>query len=485
MFASVPSDEGAKVADIPFEIENGATGTDEEQGKEHVKEQASKQNDVPGMRGVRFASAFMVIFWICCIVLASVHLDLGVKCSVSDNIVMTSPLLEECVRQTAVFRITAVVAILLSVQAVLCIFFVNAANVGLWDDWWLVVKFPLFALGSFGLLFPKEPLTFFSDAGFAWVARFGAFAFIIFQSLVFLDWAYQFNESFVSKALEKSGGSTVAASLQRTADGLTANATKTNIRLICLLVFAAANLSVFFIVMGLLYKSYGSAECKDNVTVITISLISVVVATLCQIFNTSGSGSVTTSGVLSLYVAYTTYSGVTLNPDIACNPSLANDYGLGPMVLGLIMSFLSVIYITFIAARKIATLIATGPLPLTGLLGVIVGYKSSADYGYMGKLDFDNTNMKIMVVNLSFVYLLVTFYVSMVMTSWGTFTGFESIGGSTNGLAEIASSVSASSVSMYMNAFGGWVAVALYILGLCIPKWSDCLPASIWNLRMK
>lgn len=371
---------------------------------------------------------------------------------------------------------------------ILCIFFVSSKSASLWDDYWLLVKLPVVALACFGLLFPKKPLPFFDDEGFAWVARIGGFLFICFQSIVFLDWAYQFNEGCVQRALTVTAGAGVAAVVQKSTDVLTFTQAKTNFRLIFLLVFAVANLSVFFTVTGLLYKHFGAEECKDNVTIITISLIAVIAATLCQLFNSAGHGSVTTSGILSLYVAYTTYTAVALNPDPQCNPTLAanSQYGLGPMVLGLILSFLSVMYITFVAARKVATIMSSGTLPFMGLLGVVAGYQSSSDYGTTGtKLDFEHTNIKVMTINLSFVFLLVTFYISMVLTSWGSLVGFESIGGATSALSKVATSIPASSVSMYMNACAGWVSISLYIIALCIPKWTDCFPTSIWNLRMK
>ena len=308
--------------------------------------------------------------------------------------------------------------------------------------------------------------------------------------MVFLDWAYTFNESMVQKALAATGGGTIAAVGQRTVDAVTASEVKSNNRLICLLVFAAANLSVFFTCIGLLFKHYGHEGCPDNTFIITCSLVLVVVATLLQLFNSAGHGSITTSGVLSLYVAYTTYSAVSLNPTEACNASLANSadvYGVGPMVLGLILSFLSILYITLVAARKIATMMSAGPLPLVGLVSIVAGYKSSAEYGISGtKLDFNTVGVKVLVINLSVVFLLVTFYISMVMTNWGTIvSGFDSIGAATGGAAKLASSVTAGGMSMYMNAVGGWVATALYIVGLLIPRWADCCPTSIWDLRLQ
>jgi len=477
--------ENGKATDpsaIPFELDN-----DDKNGQavEPEKQQV-------GMRGVRFATILMILFWTCCIILRNVvkAIDLtSVKCGVENKYALDPAVLMDCVRHTAIFRMAAVLVLLLVTQALLSLFFVNKDSTALWDDWWLLVKYPFVVLSSFGLLFPSE-LTFFNDATFAWIARFGAFGFICFQSIVFLDWAYTFNASMLQKALAATGGGGVAAAGQRVADQLTFSQVKSNMRLVCLLGFALASLSGFFVCISLLYKHYGHEGCPDNVFIITVSLVLVVGATLLQLGNGAGHGSVTTSAILSLYVAYTTYSAVSLNPAAACNASLANagdSYGVGPMVLGLILSFLSILYITLVAARKIATMMSSGPLPLTGLLGIVAGYTSSAEYGVTGtNLDFNTAGVKVLVLNLNFVFLLVTFYISMVMTNWGTIVaGFESVGSATDAAAEIASSVAAGSASMYMNAVGGWVACILYIIALIIPRWGDCCPTSIWNMKMQ
>jgi len=483
---------------LPSQLENGkAAVTDPsavpfELEKDDNNGQAVEPEKQVGMRGVRFATILMIIYWTCCIILRNAvkSIDLtSVKCGVEDKYALDPDVLKDCVRHTAIFRMAAVLALLLVAQALLSLFFVNKDSTALWDDWWLLVKYPFVVLSTFGLLFPAQ-LTFFDDATFAWIARFGAFGFICFQSIVFLDWAYTFNTSMLQKALAASGGGSMAAAGQRAADALTFSQVKSNMRLLCLLGFALVSLSGFFVCIGLLYKHYGHEGCPDNVFIITCSLVLVVAATLIQLGNSAGHGSVTTSAILSIYVAYTTYSAVALNPAAACNVSLSDagdSYGMGPMVLGLLLSFLSILYITLIAARKIATMMSSGPLPLIGLLGIVAGYKSSAEYGTTGtKLDFNTAGVKVMIVNLNFVFLLVTFYIAMVMTNWGTIvSGFESVGSATAAAAELASSVAAGSVSMYMNAVGGWVATILYIIALIIPRWADCCPTSIWNMKMK
>jgi len=144
---SLPSQlENGKVADpsaVPFELE------DQENGNEHepVKE--------VGMRGVRFATFLMLLFWTCCIILRNVvtAIDLtSVKCGVEDKYALDPDVLKDCVRHTAIFRMAAVLVTLLVVQALLSLLFVNKDSTALWDDWWLLAKYPFVVLRSVDIL---------------------------------------------------------------------------------------------------------------------------------------------------------------------------------------------------------------------------------------------------------------------------------------------------------------------------------------------
>ena len=485
MISNTVKDVGVTKSEVelPFQGDNH----DE---SEQISETEAGASEFEGMRGLRFCSALMIIFWVVgvCIKHTKEALRLTVvECGV-ESADITGVVYDECVRQTAIFRAATVVLMILALQLTFCLFGTPSY---FWDHWWLLLKFPFFCLATFMLLYRDESYAagFFDDRVFAWIARFGAFAFIILQAVVFLDWAYQFNESMLQKALDASGGARTAKSMQRTFDGVVGTTGKTSIRLVLLLIFAVINLAGFGIAIGFLYDSYGGEACTENKLVLSVSVVLVAIAAVTQLGSSSGKGSITTTGVMALYIAYTSYCAVSLNPNPDCNVDLksaGDKFGLGPVVMGLIFSFLSVAYITYFAACKIATIIAAGPVPFTGLIGVIVGYKSSADYGKIGnKVDFEASNLRVLILNLNVIFIFVTCYIAMVMTNWGSIVGFQSVGSATDGLAELASSVGNASVSMYLNAIAGWIAAILYILALCIPSWSDCLPSSVWDLKFK
>ena len=140
-------------------------------------------------------------------------------------------------------------------------------------------------------------------------------------------------------------------------EGSEISAAMGNVHLFNLIIFSLFNSSTFLTSMGVLYFYYGGNSCPDNVSIITVSLVLMLAVAVIQL---SGSnGSIVTTSVLALYVAYLTYVAVSLNPSASCNANLASTgnnfiYGLGPSILGIICSFLSILWISQITSRRIA-----------------------------------------------------------------------------------------------------------------------------------
>ena len=282
-----------------------------------------------GFRGTRFSSLFTILFWGICIIFRNVDSAIEyttVKCAMAEDslFVNNSSIVDECRRHTAIYRCAVVAIAILLMQFLACLLI---SSVDTYDRFWFVLKYPAFFLLSFALLYSEGVGALWDDATFAWIARFAAFVFIIFQSAVFLDWAYQFNQSFVSRAAAATGGSAVASSMQRTFNGVTAGGAgggvqKKTFHLACLLGFALVNYSTFIVALVLLFENFASATCPDNVAILTISSLCMAAAVVVQMF-LSSHGSVTTTSVLGLYVAYLSYTAVALNPSVQCNGSIA------------------------------------------------------------------------------------------------------------------------------------------------------------------
>lgn len=173
-------------------------------------------------------------------------------------------------------------------------------------------------------------------------------------------------------------------------------------------------------------------------------------------------------------MAYLTYVAVSLNPDAHCNPTLSTRslYGVGPRVVGLALSLTSILWVAVITSRRMASLMGSGGILSGGVVSVIAGSHSGA--GKSDTKDELKKNLRTTVMNINAVYILICFYVAMTLSNWGTLSlrGDE------------ASSSSGGHVSMWMQASGAWVVVALYVVGLLLPTF-QILPRSIWDLQPK
>lgn len=425
-----------------------------------------EQGDLPeiGLRGTRGTIGLMLIFWI----LSAIFRNVGqVSNFAKSYVICEGDMGKDCERNSVIYRSAIAVLIVLVVQAIL-----SLCSTGYFDKYWLI-KYLLTILIAFALLYPKD--IGFDNDSFAWVARVFAFVFICLQALVFLDFAYNFNEKIVSKAMSGGAVGTAATRTFENTVGSDVAKARKSCNLLLLLIFSSLSLGVLITTMALLYKYYGGSECEENVSVITISFVGALVCCLVQLF-ISSNGSILTSAIVGLYVSYLTFCSVSLNPKQECNSSLANsagEYGVGPMVIGLILSFLSIFFVAAFTSRSIVKFLATD-LPLKNLLSVVLfGTNSGVSYSITGTvLDFEE-KLRSILLWFTVVFTCMTFYIAMVMTNWGTAVSNN----------ELVSSVAAGNVSMFMNAAGAWVCLAFYLLALLVPRWKDCCPSSVWDLK--
>lgn len=167
---------------------------------------------------------------------------------------------------------------------------------------------------------------------------------------------------------------------------------------------------------------------------------------------------------------------MALNPSAECNPTITNNklYGVGPKIIGLVLSFLAILYTSVLVTRRMSSIMAAGGSTSSGFMSVASGSHSGrSQEGTEGQLA---KSLRTTVFNLNFIFVLLSFYISMTLTNWGTLpergVGVEN--GSTN----------AGHVSMWMQACGAWIAIALYVLGLVLPTFKF-FPTSIWDLKPK
>lgn len=170
-------------------------------------------------------------------------------------------------------------------------------------------------------------------------------------------------------------------------------------------------------------------------------------------------------------MAYLTYVSVSLNPDEDCNPSIGNQnlYGIGQLIIGIVVCFISILWVSVITSRRIAWLLGNNSYKSVGVLSVIQGQHSGTKN--RSTSDQLEKHTRVTVLNLSLVCVLICFYISMILTNWGTVTKDSEADRPTSG-----------TTSMWMQAIGAWTAVGLYTLGLILPTFK-LLPDNIWELK--
>jgi hypothetical protein len=181
--------------------------------------------------------------------------------------------------------VCAVAILVVVIQAIF-----SACSIDAYDSYWIIKLLVIIGASAAMIL---TDASFFDDKGFIWVARIAAFIFIIFQQSILLDFAYTWNKSWADR--------------EGTCGCLTSFIIKSTDCYVCfssvwkllLLVFSAVYIVAFAATMGVLYHYYGGSGCGDNVTIITVSLVTTLVALGIQL---SGQhGSIIASGIVALY----------------------------------------------------------------------------------------------------------------------------------------------------------------------------------------
>lgn len=160
----------------------------------------------------------------------------------------------------------------------------------IYDDYWLIKFALLFGSTAAFLLLDAD---LFSDEGFVWIARICSFAFIILQASILLDFAYYWNQSWLDKSGVFGGAKAFVVESTDCYQGCK------SIWLLGLMIMSLIYVAIFVVTMGLLYHFYGGNGCGDNTGIITVSLVSVLVAIGVQLL--SEGGSIIASGVVAIY----------------------------------------------------------------------------------------------------------------------------------------------------------------------------------------
>mmetsp|Transcript_5057 Transcript_5057/g.14654 ORF Transcript_5057/g.14654 Transcript_5057/m.14654 type:complete len:464 (-) Transcript_5057:151-1542(-) len=370
---------------------------------------------------------------------------------VAANADATTDVLEECAGNAGVYRPTALSTLFFAANAV-ATNIVPTLNREAWP-----AKYSLFGISLLvSLAISSDPL--FSSF-YLWVARLGAGIFVVLQQVILIDVAYNWNDDWVEKANESdrlsfgSGSGWLHAIVG-----------------VCLALYTTCVVTI-----GFLYRDYTGVEgCSGNTWVITLTLLGIVGVTALQLLATA-EGSLLTSGVISLYAVYLAFSIVSKNPSGDCNPRLGTNDVWG-ITIGLLLTTVSLVWTGWswsaeprlVNSESLQSARAVTPSARTELppeldldvplvdgeeeatSGTVTTQRESSSLGHLWKLNV--------------VLALVSCYVAMILTGWGTL--HTQMDEETHN----AANPTVGKVNMAILGVSQWLALGLYAWTLVAPQ---------------
>tara|TARA_B100000683_G_scaffold8662_1_gene9427 strand:- start:16 stop:870 length:855 start_codon:yes stop_codon:yes gene_type:complete len=183
------------------------------------------------------------------------------------------------------------------------------------------------------------PNPVFGLEGYVWVARFGGFIFVILQQILLIDLAYWANDSLVAIAEEDVDLWCGYPS-----------------PLVALLVGALILYVAAIVGIALLFTYFSSpavhGDCPAPDTILSITLILVVSATLSQLF-VSKDANLLTSSVVAVYLVYLASSAVAANPVERCNAFHRKGDDWVSVFVGLFVTLIALAYSVYSASASV------------------------------------------------------------------------------------------------------------------------------------
>ncbi|XP_044594954.1 serine incorporator 1 isoform X5 [Cotesia glomerata] len=356
---------------------------------------------------------------------------------------------ESAVGYLAVYRICFIVSLFFFLMSVMMIGVKSSKDhrAPIQNGFW-AIKFLLVIGGVIGAFFIPE-----GSFGPVWMyfGMIGGFFFIIIQLILIIDFAHSWAEAWVSNYEETESKCWYAALLSATFFNY------------CLAIGGVALLYIYFTL---------PSDCSLNKFFISFNLILCVIVSAISILPSvqefQPHSGLLQASVVSLYVVYLTWSGVSNSPDHECNPGLlgiiaSNDIRKQNQaafdkesVIGLIIWFSCVLYSSLRTASK-SSKITMSDKVLINDNGAVEGRNHDAESGAEPKV-WDNEEDSV-AYSWSFFHLmfaLATLYVMMTLTNWYK----------PNSTLETLNSNPA---SMWVKIISSWMCLGMYVWSLVAP----------------
>lgn len=364
----------------------------------------------------------------------------------------------KCQGQWAVFRISfslfslfLVMFCLASCKSTFSVY----AHRGFW-----VAKVLGMSLVLVGCLFAPNDMF----AYYAWIARFIAPLFLIYQVISFIDFGYTFNNRMVEcdDAVPPVGLACFANT-----DGTAWK--KVNL-LLCAIIYVC-----LLIGWALLYRYYPMSTCSFNPMAVTTTLLFAVSNTAISVSSIAPHGALLTSALVSAYTTYLCYGAMAAMPFAECNPALGSE-GIGTVVISIAIATFTVAYLSFTAGRR-----ETSRMNAQERAGA--AHVASGADDVTVKVEGERAPDRMDIVEPQgylqyyFVMLLMAIYMAMMLTNWGTnLAAPELPSNSTLTPSEAAAAqiepgtYNASLASAWIYMATSWICNLLYLWTLVAPK---------------
>lgn len=367
---------------------------------------------------------------------------------------------ESAVGYLAVYRICFILSLYFFLMSVIMIRVKSSQDprAPIQNGFW-AIKYLLIIGGIIGAFFIPE-----KSFGSTWMyfGMLGGFLFIIIQLILIVDFAHSWADAWIGNYEETESKGWYAA----------------------LLGASFFNYAVSITGVVLLYVYYTHENtCALNKFFISFNLILCVITSIISILpavqeHQPRSG-LLQSSVVTLYVVYLTWSGISNSPDEQCNPGFLGIFAGNDTksrvtfdkesIIGLIIWFSCVLYSSLRTASKSSKITMSenvlvqdngavrnaGEQSLIG--GEVEGRNHDAEGGNEAKV-WDNEEEKV-AYNWSFFHLmfaLATLYVMMTLTNW--YKPNSSL-----------DTLNANTASMWVKIISSWMCLSLYVWSLIAP----------------
>lgn len=370
-------------------------------------------------------------------------------CSNSSNYVVSKFTVdcESAVGYLAVYRICFIIALYFFLMSIIMIRVRSSRDprAPIQNGFW-AIKYLLIIGGIIGAFFIPE-----KSFGTTWMyfGMIGGFLFIIIQLILIVDFAHSWANAWVGNYEETESKGWYAALLGATLFNYIVSITGIVLLFIYFTHANSCDLNKFFISFNLI-----------------LCVIASIISTLPNVQEYNPRSGLLQSSVVSLYVVYLTWSGISNNPDHECNPGfleiILNDADSRNRVafdkesiIGLIIWFSCVLYSSLSTASKSSKITMSENILVKD--NGAEGRNADSESGNEAKV-WDNEEDSI-AYNWSFFHLmfaLATLYVMMTLTNW--YQPNSNL-----------DTLNANTASMWVKIISSWMCLGLYIWSLIAP----------------